>query len=104
MASLLPAEIGLLLASLPSWRLVQEGGVPQISRSFTFPDFRAGLNFVNRVAELAETEGHHPDLLLRYQVVTVSTWTHVARGLTENDFILAAKVDALSQADSGAAR
>jgi 4a-hydroxytetrahydrobiopterin dehydratase len=98
----LSAEIGLLAASVPSWRVIEEGGVKQLSRSLTFSDFRAAMTFVNRVAELAESEGHHPDLLIRYNVVTISSWTHVARGLTENDFILASKVDALSLGSSGA--
>lgn len=65
----------------------------ELSKRFTFPDFRTALDFVNRVGEVAEQEGHHPDLYLSWGKVEVKTSTHDAGGLTENDFILAAKVD-----------
>ena len=62
-----------------------------------FPDFRTALDFVNRVGAVAEQEGHHPDLGLSWGKVDVTTWTHKIDGLTESDFILAAKIDRLHQ-------
>jgi len=64
-------------------------------KTFTFPDFRTALDFVNRVGEVAESEGHHPDIYLAWGRVDVKTWTHKIDGLTESDFILAAKIDEL---------
>ena len=67
-----------------------------LTKSYTFPDFRQALNFVNRIGEIAEAEGHHPDLYLGWGKVEVKTWTHKIDGLTESDFILAAKIEQLS--------
>ncbi len=88
-------EIGLLKASVPQWDVVAKEGVATLSRSFDWPDFRSAMAFVNQVAEVAESEAHHPDFVIQYSRVIISSWTHVASGLTENDFILAAKIDAL---------
>jgi 4a-hydroxytetrahydrobiopterin dehydratase len=87
-------ELERLNAQLPEWRAV-EGH--HLERSFTFPDFRTALEFVNRVGEVAEQEGHHPDLCLSWGKVDIRTWTHKIDGLTESDFILAAKIDRLHQ-------
>ena len=73
-------------------------GILRLERTVTLRDFRAAVAFVDQLAELAETEGHHPDFMIRYNRVTVSSWTHAASGLTENDFILAAKIDELALA------
>ena len=78
------------LESIPLWR--QEG--IEIKRDFTFPDFKTALSFVDEIGELAEQEGHHPDITLSWGKVGVSLSTHAIEGLSENDFILAAKVDA----------
>ena len=67
------------------------------TKTFTFPDFRGALKFVNRVGELAEEQGHHPDILLAWGKVDITTWTHKINGLTESDFVLAAKIDQLPQ-------
>ncbi len=67
----------------------------RISRTFVFPDFAGALAFANRVGEVAEAEGHHPDLLVAWGRVEVTLWTHKVGGLTESDFILAAKIDRL---------
>jgi 4a-hydroxytetrahydrobiopterin dehydratase len=67
-----------------------------ISRSFKFPDFQAALEFVNRVGAIAEEQGHHPDFYLSYGLVRVDIWTHKIDGLTESDFVLAAKIDKLA--------
>jgi 4a-hydroxytetrahydrobiopterin dehydratase len=93
----LPAEtIRGLLALVPAWKLSPDA--KRISRSWRVLDFATGLDFFRRIGDVAETEDHHPDLhLANYRDVTVELWTHAAGGLTENDFILAAKIDALEQ-------
>ena len=72
------------------WKVV-EG--KRLERKYKFKDFKAALDFTNRLGELAEQEGHHPDLGLGWGYVNVQLWTHSAGGLTESDFIMAAKVD-----------
>jgi 4a-hydroxytetrahydrobiopterin dehydratase len=79
-------------AQVPRWNVV---GEHHLERVFKFPDFRAALAFVNRVGEIAEAEGHHPDIELGWGRAGVKTYTHKIDGLTESDFILAAKIDAL---------
>ena len=76
----------------PDWQVVDEH---HLERTFRFPDFRQALAFTNRVGELAEAEAHHPDLHLAWGKVTMQVWTHKIDGLSDNDFILAAKADAL---------
>lgn len=66
-------------------------------RAFAFPDFATALAFTNRVGALAEHEGHHPEIQLGWGRVRVRIWTHVIDGLSENDFVLAAKIDRLLQ-------
>ncbi len=75
---------------LPEWKIVEEH---HIAKTFLFSDFKTALDFVNRVGAVAEQEGHHPDLCLAWGKVDVQIYTHKARGLTESDFILAAKID-----------
>jgi len=70
-------------------------GVQRLRREFRFADFRQAMDFAVQVGELAEREQHHPDLQLSWGRVVVETWTHKIRGLHRNDFILAAKIDAL---------
>ena len=79
-------------ASVEGWRLIQDG--QRIRRSWTVRNFMAGIDFFTKVAALAEEEGHHPDLHLEgYRQVAVELWTHAIGGLSENDFILAAKIN-----------
>ena len=66
-----------------------------LKRAFSFADFRSALAFVNRVGEIAEEQGHHPDIFLAWGKAEVTIWTHKIDGLTESDFILAAKIDQL---------
>lgn len=73
------------------WEVVEE---KKIRKEFTFPDFKSALAFVNKVGGIAESEGHHPDIQLGWGRVVVELWTHAIGGLSENDFILAAKIDA----------
>jgi len=75
------------------WRVIDEH---HLERTFRFRDFREALAFVNRVGELAEAEQHHPDLHLAWGKVTMQVWTHKIDGLSDNDFILAAKADQLA--------
>ncbi|MBN1855260.1 MAG: 4a-hydroxytetrahydrobiopterin dehydratase [Pirellulales bacterium] len=83
------------LKALSGWELIDEG--PRVRKDWKAKDFSAGMEFLNRVAELAEQEGHHPDLHLEgYRHVWIALSTHAAGGLTENDFILAAKIDQLA--------
>jgi len=91
------AELEKLAREVPGWSVV-EGH--HLMRGFEFPDFKGALEFVNRVGDVAEAEGHHPDLYLAWGKVEVKTWTHKIDGLTESDFILAAKIDALPRTKS----
>ena len=68
--------------------------VMKITKEFKFKDFIGAINFVERVADVAEMEGHHPDIHVYYNKVILELWTHAIAGLSENDFILAAKIDA----------
>ena len=83
-------ELNKLQRSIPEWEVVKQH---HLHRSFRFPDFKQGLGFVNRVGAIAEEEGHHPDILLSWGKVEITLWTHTIDGLTESDFILAAKID-----------
>jgi 4a-hydroxytetrahydrobiopterin dehydratase len=67
----------------------------KLEKQFKFPDFRNALEFVNRIAEIAEEQNHHPDIFFTYGEARVQIWTHSVQGLTENDFILAAKISDL---------
>lgn len=82
------------LERLPGWRLTHDG--QRIRKDWTVKNFMAAIDFFQRVAELAEEEGHHPDLHVEgYRHVAIEIWTHAIGGLSENDFILAAKIDRL---------
>ncbi len=89
MAALSAQEVNTRLASLPQWKV--ESG--ELIRTFEFKDFRASLAFVNKVGDLAEAAGHHPDIDIRYNKVRLALVTHDAGGLTAKDFDLAGKVD-----------
>jgi 4a-hydroxytetrahydrobiopterin dehydratase len=90
------AEIQELKPHIPEWTLAERGGIQQLERVFTVKDFVAALSFTNRVGALAEAEGHHPAILTEWGRVTVTLWTHAIHGLHRNDFIMAAKIDALA--------
>lgn len=86
-------EVAELLDRLAGgWRVVDEH---HLEKEYRFKDFRAALAFTNRVGELAEAQGHHPDIHLAWGKVKLTIWTHKINGLTESDFILAAKADKL---------
>ena len=82
-----------LLGETPRWSLAE--GATRLSRRFEFRDFVQAMEFVNRVAEIAEAEGHHPDIAIHWNKVELTLWTHAIGGLHDNDFIVAAKIDRL---------
>jgi 4a-hydroxytetrahydrobiopterin dehydratase len=90
------AELHSFSHQLPNWNVVNEH---HITRTFTFPDFKEALDFVNRVVAVAEYQGHHPDILLTWGKVEITLWTHKVDGLTESDFIMAAKIDQLHRTE-----
>ncbi len=86
------SDLHSLLPDPTEWQVVNQH---HIIRTYKFPDFKTALAFVNRVGELAEEQGHHPDILLGWGKVQITLWTHAVDGLTESDFIMAAKIDQL---------
>ena len=86
-------RIDQLLQDLPGWNVADDEGRLELTRTFKYKGFMPGVDLVNKIAHIAEQEGHHPDLLLTYGSLKVNLWTHAAGGLTDNDFILAAKID-----------
>ena len=93
-APLTPGELEAHLPLIPAWKLNEDRN--QISRSWKTRNFAAALDFVNRVGQLAEAEGHHPDIAIRsYNLVQLDLSTHFVKGLTTNDIIMAVKIDTL---------
>jgi 4a-hydroxytetrahydrobiopterin dehydratase len=88
-------EIETLKREIPDWSLLEREGIARLERVFPFANFADALAFTNRVGALAEEAGHHPALTTEWGRVTVAWWTHTIRGLHRNDFIMAAKTDAL---------
>jgi 4a-hydroxytetrahydrobiopterin dehydratase len=87
-------ELDRMMKLVPEWKAVNEH---HIVRTFTFPDFRQALEFVNRVGEIAEEQGHHPDILLTWGKAEITLWTHKINGLTQSDLIMAAKIDRMAK-------
>jgi 4a-hydroxytetrahydrobiopterin dehydratase len=88
-----PAQVEEAIRSLPGWDV--RDGHRKIHKRLRFEDFREAMRFVNAMADLAEAEGHHPDFAVSWNIVDVTLWTHAVGGLSENDFIVAAKLDRL---------
>jgi 4a-hydroxytetrahydrobiopterin dehydratase len=86
-------ELEQLHKSVPQWTVANEH---HIHRAFKFPDFVQALAFVNKVGAVAEEQGHHPDILLTWGKAEITLWTHSINGLSESDFIMAAKIDRLA--------
>ena len=82
-----------LLGQLEGWEVVDQH---HLKKNYRFSNFREALAFVNRVGDLAEEQGHHPDICFGWGNAEISIWTHKINGLTESDFVLAAKIDALN--------
>lgn len=80
------------LAKISGWSLLRDGE-HKIRKQFKFDDFKGSLDFVNKVGKIAEDEGHHPDIYIFYNKVQIDLFTHAVGGLSENDFILASKID-----------
>lgn len=82
-----------LMTHVPGWTIAADG--LSISREFTFKNYLEAMDFANEIADIAESEGHHPDLQISWGKVIVELTTHAIKGLSENDFILAVKIDKL---------
>ena len=83
-------EIKPLAAQVNEWKVISNH---HVEKEFKFPDFRTALSFVNKVGEIAEEQGHHPDIYLAWGKAGIKIWTHKINGLTESDFVMAAKID-----------
>lgn len=90
------AQAEAYLTTVPDWRIV-EGELVKIARDLRFKEFAQAMEFVNRMAELAEAEGHHPDFCVSWNRVNLELVTHAIGGLSENDFIMAAKINELER-------
>ncbi|GAB3292319.1 4a-hydroxytetrahydrobiopterin dehydratase [Pseudidiomarina andamanensis] len=93
------AELAELIREIPEWAPVVRDGVMQLEREFKFKNFKQALAFTNKVGEIAEAEFHHPTLVTEWGKVTVTWWTHAINGLHKNDFIMAARTDAVLNAE-----
>jgi 4a-hydroxytetrahydrobiopterin dehydratase len=86
-------EIESLLRQVSGWNAVENEGHLELTKTFRYKGFMPGVQLIDRIAPIAEAEAHHPDLHVSYGALRVDLWTHTAGGLTENDFVLAAKID-----------
>lgn len=91
-------EVRTLRTEIPEWAIIESGGIRKLQRVFPFQNFAEALAFTDRVGKMAEEEGHHPTLLTEWGKTTVTWWSMKIKGLHRNDFIAAAKADALYQA------
>jgi 4a-hydroxytetrahydrobiopterin dehydratase len=89
------AEAARYVAQVPGWILADDA--KKITRSFEFKDFLGSMDFINAVADIAEAEGHHPDIYIFYNKVRLELYTHAVGGLSENDFIMAAKINGITR-------
>ena len=83
------------LAEVPGWEIIEDD--KKIKKEFKFKNFDEAIDFVDKVARVSEEEGHHPDIHIFYNKVVIELWTHAIGGLSENDFILAAKINTATQ-------
>ena len=88
-------EIKELHPQVPEWEVVERNNIKRLERVFRFKNFKEALEFTNKVGEIAEEEGHHPVMVTEWGRVKVSWWTHKIKGLHQNDFIMAAKINEL---------
>ena len=95
--ALTDAQIAELRPQIPDWQVKEADGVKRLERVFKFKNFAQALEFTNRVGVAAEEEDHHPLLITEWGRVTINWWTHKIKGLHQNDFIMAAKTDEISQ-------
>jgi 4a-hydroxytetrahydrobiopterin dehydratase len=90
------AETEDLLPHLPQWQIREVDGMKRLEKVFKFKNFVQALEFTNKIGAIAEEENHHPLIITEWGRVTINWWTHVIKGLHKNDFIMAAKTDALA--------
>ena len=83
------------MKQIPDWSLIEVDDIQQLERQYKFKNFVKAMEFANQLAEVAEAEGHHPGMLVEWGKVTVTWWSHSIKGLHNNDFVMAAKTDAL---------
>ena len=93
--TLTDTEIKKLVPNVPGWKVIEVDAIKRIEKTYEHKDFVEAMKFVNKVADIAEGEGHHPDLHIHWNKVRIEVWTHKIKGLHENDFILAAKIEKL---------
>jgi 4a-hydroxytetrahydrobiopterin dehydratase len=93
--SVSPEEIKELHPKVPDWQIITEDGIPKLDRVFKFKNFKDAIAFTDAVGAAAEEQGHHPRLTTEWGKVAVTWWTHKIRNLHKNDFIMAAKADAI---------
>jgi 4a-hydroxytetrahydrobiopterin dehydratase len=91
--ALTDAEVTELLPKIPEWELVEVDGIKRLQRVFKLKNYVEAVAFTNKIAMTAEKEDHHPLIVLEWGRVTVQWWTHVVKGLHQNDFVMAAKTD-----------
>lgn len=96
-SALTDSEIAQLLPQIPEWELVTQDGILRLQRVFKLKNYLEAVAFTNKITMIAEKEDHHPLIILEWGKVTVQWWTHVVKGLHQNDFIMAAKVDELTK-------
>ena len=96
MPTLTESSIQELNNKIKNWNVVKEDQVFKLTKYFKFENFEKSLSFINQVSIIAETEGHHPDLSFGWGYANIIIFTHAVKGLTESDFILAAKIDQVS--------
>jgi 4a-hydroxytetrahydrobiopterin dehydratase len=88
-------EIVQLQPKVADWQIINEEGIPKLERAFRFKNFKDAISFTDEVGGAAESEGHHPRIVTEWGKVVVTWWTHKIRNLHKNDFIMAAKTDAI---------
>ena len=86
-------ELSSWMGELDNWVQISEGGRPGLRKAFKFPDFSSGIEFASQIAEISNEQDHHPKISIEWGKVELFWWTHTMNGLSENDFIMAAKVD-----------
>lgn len=94
-AALSPEEIQTFLERVPGWQLITRDGTSVLNKTFKFQNFNSALSFTNHIGQQAEDQDHHPTIITEWGQVTVTWWTHVVNGLHRNDFIMAARTDAV---------
>lgn len=92
-----PIEIEAFMPKLPGWEMVKIDNITRLRKTYTFKDFNEALAFTNKVGALAESENHHPDILTAWGRATITWWSHKIKGLHVNDFVMAAKTEALAE-------